>query len=61
MKSVNLQLGPAVGQSRASMKTLGRTLWNLRRIILILAAPLLLLPLPLVVGTKVSGNRHDDQ
>lgn len=43
------------------MKTLSRTLWNLRRLILILAAPLLLLPLPLVIGTKVGGDRHGDE
>lgn len=42
------------------MKTLSGTLWNLRSIILILAAPLLLLPLPLVIGTKVSGGRRGD-
>uniref|UniRef100_H3CYI4 Solute carrier family 13 member 1 n=1 Tax=Tetraodon nigroviridis TaxID=99883 RepID=H3CYI4_TETNG len=34
------------------MRTLRWTLWNFRRIVLILAAPLLLLPLPLVIGTK---------
>lgn len=43
------------------MKTLSWTLWNFRSIILILAAPLLLLPLPLVIGTKVSSHRHGDQ
>uniref|UniRef100_H2UXY5 Solute carrier family 13 member 1 n=1 Tax=Takifugu rubripes TaxID=31033 RepID=H2UXY5_TAKRU len=34
------------------MKTLRRTLWNFRSIILILVTPLLLLPLPLVIRTK---------
>lgn len=43
------------------MQTLRWTLWNFRRLILILAAPLLLLPLPLVIGTKVSGRRRDDE
>lgn len=59
--AVDLQPGPTVGQSRADMQTLRWTLWNFRRLILILAAPLLLLPLPLVIGTKVSGRRRDDE
>lgn len=41
------------------MKTLRRTLWNLRRLVLVLLTPLLLLPLPLVIRTKVSGYQQD--
>lgn len=54
-KSMNLQLGQSV-RADPEMKTLRRTLWNFRSIILILVTPLLLLPLPLVISTKVSGN-----
>ncbi|XP_013863407.1 solute carrier family 13 member 1 [Austrofundulus limnaeus] len=37
------------------LRTLGRGLWNYRSIFLIILTPLLLLPLPLLVGTKEAG------
>lgn len=36
------------------LKKLSRGLWNYRSVALIVFTPVLLLPLPLVIGTKVS-------